>query len=878
MEQESPPIFACAECGRRFASSTSLNRHAKNHSSETSYVCPTCHVVFFRQDVLTRHVKLHQTAVDEQDAMGDGLPRTRKRPRKRCHTACDRCRSSKTKCNGQKPCESCARHGKPCTFDDVARPSRRISRILSHEQPPPSPSSSSESLQTTIVATDTTAIEAVGHSNGGFEAVDAVNLPIIANISDSFPVGPLLASWDADTVSNPLIHETVELFDPEFSMDMMPWPWLHERAFLSNDGDAELTFAAPELFPDVYSTTQMPKDPAELQVPDESTHISPSVALNGSKTSHTHISVATAEETLSLRRQSIDQLVSYAGKEGHLANSQQRMAFWNLKSDDISRSFSPSFQIGGTSSASANILQAFVQLYFDHFHRLWPLLSHQNLELGKIHPYLYLVLSSIGAMYGCRSSCEYGTMMHTALCSRLVHPVELETEDPDGGDFLWLAQSRLLTQVAALYFGQVKAFSFAQHLGVLLVTHARKLNLFSGSYTRSRISQLHHMRDDSLERERLNVWLDVEARRRLAFGVFRGDAFTSIVLNTRPLVSLDEIDLEFPTCESVWAGPKLTPRQALDTIDHDRTPSKHMRASDIYRILLDRDEVLPPLDPLAHELSLFGLQGPLWRFAHDDQLFERLTGHQDNVEFWDSCPEPKLGARKRRRSTITSEADTLDIVTRRMSDLIIERERLKMALCKWERALPTVKSFARTEQDRNFILSSLILYHLGYMRLLAPIEAVHQIQYQLGEQRLPEKASLQKVMDWARSPRARLAISRANSLCSLIAKESRLAPEKRSKVNLLAFIGLHHGSALLWAYLGSVDETAENEWISELRFGAREQSSEDSDSEEGDDFSTLICHLIDLYGRINPAGWSSFVEATRILARKKFPRPDVASL
>lgn len=57
------------------------------------------------------------------DARRDGLGhkarfRTMTFPRKRAVTACDTCRSKKTKCGNERPiCASCSKHGWPCSFD-----------------------------------------------------------------------------------------------------------------------------------------------------------------------------------------------------------------------------------------------------------------------------------------------------------------------------------------------------------------------------------------------------------------------------------------------------------------------------------------------------------------------------------------------------------------------------------------------------------------------------------------------------------------------------------------------------------------------------------------------------------------------------------------
>ncbi|KAL2204763.1 hypothetical protein CC79DRAFT_1398995 [Sarocladium strictum] len=581
------------------------------------------------------------------------------------------------------------------------------------------------------------------------------------------------------------------------------------------------------------------------------------------------------------KRDVIADLVSTASATSFTTDPQQRRAYWSSASTKLAAVFkfgdSPEDGIHEESEA----LATFVDLYFDQFHPLWPLVSLQEFDYGSIHPLLFLTLSSIGAMYKGKLSGEYGSLMHTALCHRLTMPLEFEMGN-DNHDFVWLAQARLLTQVAALYFGQHKAFSFAQHLGMLLVAQVRKLDLFSQCWYRKRMDLFHRYKNNSSDEVRLSLWLEVETRRRLAFGIFRVDTFTSIVLGTKPLISLDEIHLEFPACNSVWTGPATSPTLALEIIDHEqRTSTNGLLASDIFHIMMERDEVLPPLEPLAHELLLFGLQYPLWRFSRDNGILDRLVGKSQHDSFDGILDTPSLLhpgrkgiAKGRRRNSTVAETESLDSLSREMADLYTDRERLLSALHKWERALPIVKNFVRNDWDRNFILSSLVLFHLGHMRLLAPVADAHLIQYHLAESRPVDDQALQRVLEWSHLPQARLAVDRLNSIWSLVTRESQVMQSKghrKLKANLLAYLGLHHGVALLWAFVGCCREKPETEWFSELGFETVDDNSSHGSKSHDPSHAELFKKFVDVYETVSPGRWSSFAEAAKVLADNEFP-------
>ncbi len=52
----------CKVCGKSFASSVTLRRHAVVHTGEKPYKCDICDKRFNVQTNLTRHKKLHNTA------------------------------------------------------------------------------------------------------------------------------------------------------------------------------------------------------------------------------------------------------------------------------------------------------------------------------------------------------------------------------------------------------------------------------------------------------------------------------------------------------------------------------------------------------------------------------------------------------------------------------------------------------------------------------------------------------------------------------------------------------------------------------------------------------------------------------------------------
>ncbi|KPI35940.1 uncharacterized protein AB675_10461 [Cyphellophora attinorum] len=319
--------------------------------------------------------------------------------------------------------------------------------------------------------------------------------------------------------------------------DIDSWAWVHESIYLQPDDFLPLA-AAHETR---YSVA------AEACGPLFSDHGVP-IEQHGLASNVPHVSVWRGsvqrsphpthppEASLALQRNIvIEDLTSYAvAGFSNPFTSNRHGEHWSSKSTMICESFNIDL------SPQQTAMEHFMDLYLVHFWPLWPVLAKQELDIDTLHPLLCLVLVSIGAMYGGSGSVTFGSMMHSKTRTYLTMGFELDHDDED---FTWLAQARLYTQVAALYFGQAKAFTYAQHLGALLIAQARRMGLYSADLYERAHQSFELLRSTQRSHERLAIWLQLEGRRRLAFGVFRADTYTSVLLDTPPLLSMEELDL-----------------------------------------------------------------------------------------------------------------------------------------------------------------------------------------------------------------------------------------------------------------------------------------------------------------------------------------------
>lgn len=233
------------------------------------------------------------------------------------------------------------------------------------------------------------------------------------------------------------------------SHDDTAWPWLHENLFLLQNGDkqANRRSGGPSRQQDLSSTN--------------------TTSLGGPESEGTATTVTSdrMSSTLSPLSNVIENLVAYAANTAFAPDDRLiRRRYWeslSLQLADIFNRFT-----GEVAVDPHRTLYQLVETYLANFNVAWPLLNQEQLDAENHHPVLFLVVGSIGAMYGHGLQRQFGTLMHQRL-RRLLSASLYDLEGPDDG-LVWLAQARVLTQISALYFGQHQGFSYAQVRNTML--------------------------------------------------------------------------------------------------------------------------------------------------------------------------------------------------------------------------------------------------------------------------------------------------------------------------------------------------------------------------------------------------------------------------
>jgi hypothetical protein len=587
----------------------------------------------------------------------------------------------------------------------------------------------------------------------------------------------------------------------------------------------------------------------------------------------------------------VSELIAYARQASlEPSSSGGHVTYWYSMSMRVREAFNMYYAESPNASV-IHCLDHLVHLYWENFWALWPMISAYAFDTHSISPVLYLALSSIGAMYGGPKASHFGVLLHEALRELLCEP--MLTSDESDSSSLALAQARLLTQVAALYFGQKRAFSYAQHLGSVLIAQTRRMDLYSPSRHQHELAHVPTSTHESPENSKwLARWLLAESRKRLAFGILRAEVYTSVLLNARPMLCAEEVEIELPSSNYLWLTKFTSDAQFVAAIRQDATSnmSEKLPFSDVVRITYERNEITPPLSVVSQELLIFGLQEYVWRLCHDPDILPRLTGSQiDSKEIYNglddspyrherSPPLHNLPPSHNRSLSMVSLESRLASRSRQMTSLRTEHANTTSALHNWRQLLST-RNGELTRSDRTSLMSGLLLFHISFLRIFAPIERLHHISYRVGAETGPgpEGDVVRAVWTWSQSEHARVAAQHACVVWSLLYQECSRAEETRAWFNFLALLGLHHAAVVIWAFAGTHHGGGGTEGEGPVLAFDGAGGAETKMPVTSGMSRDLLMMFARLYGYISPA-WSvrnSFSAAAVRLANNEFPlRPD----
>ncbi|KAH8807391.1 fungal-specific transcription factor domain-containing protein [Xylogone sp. PMI_703] len=191
---------------------------------------------------------------------------------------------------------------------------------------------------------------------------------------------------------------------------------------------------------------------------------------------------------------------------------------------------------------------AFMQLFFEEFNPLFPLLHQPSFDPAVEH---WLLVLAVIAM-GCRFSQISAAGECVDLLQELVRRAFYATIEEDYSSTCepWLAQAGLLNQIGMQFSKDLRLISSAQSMRSLLASICRQVNCFNESGRHEDLSNLQQPYEESWK-----SWIQGESMRRLAYALWLVDSQYILFFDLPPILPTNLLRVRLPSPESLWHAP-----------------------------------------------------------------------------------------------------------------------------------------------------------------------------------------------------------------------------------------------------------------------------------------------------------------------------------
>lgn len=401
-DTSSNPVYAgkhhrCQDCGKTYKAYESLCRHRKVHRKGAVFSCKTCNAHFLRKDILHRHEKIHQRSATnglEQDRGGRG-------DRLRASKSCDHCSKRKVRCTGgdafsNGPCSQCQVAGIICTY---LRRSTRASvslagQIAQQDELQVAEDSQDQGIEP-INFTPSALAEQELHTKGP-PPLDADRFDIVgalcnfANIvTDRTDVAASTETYGVPSLAGPSLttegrHGSNLSPTDNWQSDGLNtqcWDWILDE-FIPSSPQMMSSRASPALFRSTQAVDG-PDPRANASIAQNSDFTTSSTADWELRQSCVFLVVNSCTNSFSHAEENTETLMR---KEG------ERVA-----------SIFPIVHPPETC-----LFDWLLDLFFQHFHPLWPTFPPGYFDKSTCPPELFLTLAIIGAHYGGEDARLFG--------------------------------------------------------------------------------------------------------------------------------------------------------------------------------------------------------------------------------------------------------------------------------------------------------------------------------------------------------------------------------------------------------------------------------------------------------------------------------------
>ncbi|KAK6383928.1 hypothetical protein LTS17_003220 [Exophiala oligosperma] len=193
---------------------------------------------------------------------------------------------------------------------------------------------------------------------------------------------------------------------------------------------------------------------------------------------------------------------------------------------------------------------AFMQLFFEHFNQLLPIIHQASFDPAQEAWLLVLSVMAIGSRYSQQSvAVECADILqefvHRAFQATIAKHYDSTCEP-------WLAQSGLLNQIGMQFSADLRLTEVGQSNRSLVTSICRKVNCFKEA-DRS-IDTLRSLPKE----EAWKIWSHRESMSRLAYAVWFVDGQYALYHDLTPIFPTELLRVQLPCPESLWRAPSAT--------------------------------------------------------------------------------------------------------------------------------------------------------------------------------------------------------------------------------------------------------------------------------------------------------------------------------
>lgn len=238
-------------------------------------------------------------------------------------------------------------------------------------------------------------------------------------------------------------------------------------------------------------------------------------------------------------------------------------------------------------------LNYFLQLYYEHFHPILPILHLPTLKLNEDEWVLGLAAAAIGCRYS-DSEELLGFIRPMTEFLRRVSVMSVEHHPPRQMP-LGVLQALLLNSINMLYSGSSRNADSAQNDFSRLVEAVRTWKLLPPSETPP---------------QSWSEWVRGEARIRLGYSIWFLDTTMAYQMDQKPFLTMDDLHSALPCNERLWAAMNEEEWASLR-----RNTERNPPVSEAVHTLFIRKEVKPDIGEFSRVLLLHGIYHEMWTIA-----------------------------------------------------------------------------------------------------------------------------------------------------------------------------------------------------------------------------------------------------------------------